>query len=500
MAIMGLDIGTTGAKAVIFDLEGRILASGYREYNLLSPRPGWLELSPADVLAGVKAAVNEACGKSKDPVKAVAISSLGEAAVPVDRQFRPLGNSIISFDPRGEAECREFRRKIDPCALFAITGHPPNGYHTLFKILHTREHDPALFASVHQFLCYPDFIAARLGLTPMMDYSMAGRTLMIDVNRLCWSETVCELAGLDPALLAKLAAPGTPIGTIGTNDLGFPVGAVLATGLHDQPAGILGAGIDWGEAMLATGTVVCMGVLLTQAVDPAVMTANNLCRYPTFGGNFITLAWNFTGGSALKWFRDNLAPDLAGRAVKEGRDPYDLIADRLPKDPTKLILVPYFTTTGTPYLDTRASAVLMGINLMTSRDEIARAIMEGVAYELRLNQELLQEADVTVRLYKAIGGAAKSPFWMQLFADILNRPISILQTTECAAWGAALLGAHAAGLIPDPPDVRARTLSRTGRQYTPRADQVKRYNERLAIYREIYPRTKELMHRLAELT
>ncbi len=500
MAIMGLDIGTTGTKAVVFDLEGKILSGSYREYNLHSPRPGWLELAPGEVLAAIKHVVSEACAKSPDPVKSVAMSQLGEAGIPLDKNLQPLANSIIGFDTRGDQECREFRDKADEREVFNITGHPINSFHSLFKILYLKRHEPAVFSRMHKFLCYEDFVTLQLGLEPTINYALAARTLLLDVHRGCWSERLFDMTGLDPAVMAKPAAPGTAIGTIGKNALGFPEGAVLATGLHDQPAGILGAGIETGESMLATGTVVCMGVLLNRQADPDAMIKANLCRYPTFGGNWIIIAWNFTGGSALKWFRDTFAADLAERAKKENRDPYDLIIGELPKDPTKLILLPYFTTTGTPYLDTHANGLLMGLNLKTSRYEIARAIMEGVAYELRLNEELLGEAGVKINMYKAIGGAAKSSFWMQLYADILDRPIGILQTTECAAWGVALLGAHAAGLIKERPDEVARKLSKVGKQYTPRPDQARQYNDRLAIYRQIYPKMKDLMHQLDALT
>jgi xylulokinase len=499
MAIMGMDVGTAGSKAVVFDLEGKILASSYRGYDLISSQPGWLELSPKDVLEAVKVVVSEASATCGTKVESIALSLLGKAGIPVDKNYQPIANAVIGFDPRGEAQCQAFRKKIDPCELFVMTGHNANSFHVLFKILYIKEEQPELFAKMHKFLCFGDFIAAQLGLEPVIDYSMAARTLMFDVNKRDWSDKILKLAGLDKSLLARTAAPGTPIGTIGKNDLGFPEGALLATGLHDQPADILGAGIEPGESMLAIGSMVSMGVLLNQDVEPSIMMKNNLCRYPTFGENFISICWNFTGGVALKWFRDNFALDLVEKAAREGSDVYSLITENLPKDPTKLILLPYFTTTGTPYLDTRANAMFMGVNLNTNRFDIARAIMEGVAYELRLNQELLGEADVKVNLYKAIGGAAKSEFWMQLYADILNRPISILQTTECAAWGVALLGAHAAGLLTETPDVAARKLSTTGKQYLPRDEMVKAYNDRVAIYRQLYPLNKDLIHKIAAL-
>jgi len=336
-------------------------------------------------------------------------------------------------------------------------------------------------------------------LTPSIDYSMAARTLMFDINNLQWSEKILSLAGLEKDMLAIPVAPGTVIGKIGKNELGFPEGAVLSAGLHDQPAGILGAGIAPGESMLATGTVVCLGVLLNQQVDAKIMTANNLCRYPTFGNNFVNIAWNFTGGSALKWFRDNLASDISQQAQQQGKDPYDLITAQIPDEPSRLMLLPYFTTTGTPYLDSQVSGILMGLQLDTNRFDIARAIMEGVAYELKVNQDLLAQADVKINLYKAIGGAAKSDLWMQIYADILNRPIAILQTTECAAWGVALLGAHSAGLLRDLPDVYARKIAKTGKRFEPNETKSALYKKRMKIYSQLYKKNKSLLHQLARL-
>ncbi len=499
MAIMGLDIGTTGSKAVVFDLDGTILSSSYREYNLISPKPGWLELSPNDVLYAVKAVVSEAKENSNAHIQSIALSTLGEAAIPVDKTGKPLANAIIGFDPRGEAQCKKFRRLIDPIELFNITGHSANSFHTLFKLMHIRENQPKLFAQIDKFLCFGDFIAAQLGLPATIDYSMASRTLMFDVNNLNWSDKIISLAKLDADMLAKPAAPGTIIGEIGTNELEFPKGAILATGLHDQPAGILGAGIAPGESMLATGTVVCLGVLLNRTVNAKIMTENNLCKYPTFGNNFINIAWNFTGGSALKWFRDNLAPDIVKQAESEGKDPYEIITANIPDKPSRLILLPYFTTTGTPYLDSQASGILMGLRLDINRFDIARAIMEGVAYELRVNQELLSQADVEINMYKAIGGAAKSEIWMQIYANILNRPIAILQTTECAAWGVALLGAHASGLLRDLPDILARKIAKTGKRFEPNEKVSLHYDKRMKIYSRLYRKNKSLLHSITKL-
>jgi len=498
MAFMGLDIGTTGSKAVVFSLDGKILASAYREYPMHSPRAGWLELDPNEVMAAVREVVTKVQADSPEPIEAFGTSGLGEAFVPVDANMQPLDNSIIGFDVRGQKECDEFRQQIDNVDVFKITGHPINSYHSLFKILHLRNHQPEMFAKVHKFLCFPDFLSARLGIEPAIDYSLAARMLLFDVNEKRWSSRLLDLVGLDSSLLARPAAPGQVIGRVGRNDLGFAEGMAMVAGLHDQPAGILGAGVDVGQSMLATGTVVCMGVLLDQQVDPAVMTRSNLCRYPTYGGNSVSLAWNFTGGSALRWFRDNFAQDLADQARRDNADVYDLIFRSLPEKPTNLLFLPYLTTTGTPYLDTQAAGALVGLHLKTTRWDIARAVVEGVVYELRLNQDLLTQAGVRIDEYRGIGGAAKSPVWMQTYADVLDRPVTVLEITEGACWGVALLAAAGLGRIDNAADY-ARKAVISGRTYKPRAEFRDLYQKRLDLYRQIYPTNKDLIHQLVQL-
>src|SRR5438093_712581 len=186
MSILGLDIGTTGVKAVAFRDDGEFLASAYREYDLKSPRPGHLELDPAEVLAAIRS---------------VACSTLGEAAVPVDGANRAVGNAIVGFDSRGEEEMALFKRKISNEEVFEITGHGINSYHTLFKILWRRGHDRPVFDCAKKFLCFGDFTMASMGLPPRMDYSMAARTLAFDIHQLRWSSKLVERAGLSPEIL-----------------------------------------------------------------------------------------------------------------------------------------------------------------------------------------------------------------------------------------------------------------------------------------------------------
>ncbi len=504
MSILGLDIGTTGAKGVVFNLDGRVIASAYREYNMLSPKTGHLELDPRAVLGGVEAVCREvSAATTGDPIRSVACSVLGEAITPLDADGRPLANAIIGFDARGAEECEEFRRQIDNVEVFRLTGHPINSFHTAFKLMHRRRHEPEMFKRAVRWLGFQELVAVSLGAEAAVDYSAAARTLLLDTHKLAWCDRMMVLTGLSPELFARPVAPGTAIGTVsraGHERFGLPQGCVVAAGLHDQPAGILGAAIRPGESMYATGTVVCIGVLITAQPDPQVMCRYNLCFYPTHGHDrHVSLAWNFTGGSLLKWYRDNFGMPEVAEAKSRGVDPYDVILSQLPADPTDLFVLPHFTTTGTPWLDTRALGAILGLRLTTRRTEVVKALLEGLEYEIALNQAFLAEAGIPIGMYKAIGGAAKSHVWMQLKADVLGRPVMVLETTEAAAMGVALLGAKAAGMIDSATDAAER-FARTGRTFEPDARRSALYNERLAIYRELYRTTMPLSHRIVGLS
>ncbi len=500
MSIVGIDIGTTGTKAVAFTLDGRVVASAYREYNMLSPQPGQLELDANDVLGKIKEVLAELGAKTRsDPPRSIAWSALGEAMAPLDAKGTPLGNAIIGFDCRGEEEVLELKAALSQEDAFAITGHPINSYHTICKLMWWRKHRPDVFARAKKWLCFADLFVHALGLPPAIDYGLASRTLLLDVHAYRYSERMLAIAGVTADQLARPMAPGDAVGAIGKNPFGFPEDCVVGVGMHDQPAGILGTGTGPGEAMYAIGTVVCLGVRLTRAPDPAVMLANNLCAYPTYGKNqYISLAWNFTGGSLLKWYRDQFAAEERAEAERTGRGVYDVICEGLPAGPTSLLVLPYFTTTGTPYLDTRARGAILGLHITTTRRELAKAIMEGVSYDIQLNTDLLARAGVEIARYKAIGGAAKSPVWMQLEADILGRPVMTLRATEGASFGAALVGAKAAGLVKDP-EAHAKDLAKPERVYEPDAARHAAYQRRFALYRTLYDANRDVLHELDRL-
>ncbi|MHB0876931.1 MAG: FGGY-family carbohydrate kinase, partial [Anaerolineae bacterium] len=260
MSLLGLDIGTTGCKAIVFREDGSILASAYREYPLMQPQPGWIELDAELVWSRVEESIREAVAKAgpADPVCAVAPSVQGEAVCPVDASGRPLANSIVTFDNRTVAQAEQLGAAVGAEALYRLSGQPLHPMGTVNKIAWWRQNRPDIYRAASRFLCYGDFALARLGVEPVMDTSMAARTMAYDLRAGVWSQQVLSAFDIDVAKLPRVTASGEAVGEMPhavCDRLSLPHGVLAVTGGHDQPCGALGAGAAVpGRAMYAIGT------------------------------------------------------------------------------------------------------------------------------------------------------------------------------------------------------------------------------------------------------
>lgn len=501
MSLLGIDVGTTGCKAVAFDEGGRILSSAYREYPLRFPRPGWIELDSGRVMRATREVIREAATKTKrDPVRALAVAAQGEAVTPVGADGGYLDHAIVTFDARTAPLVAWWEERLPRRRIFEITGMPLHGMYTASKILWWKNERPEVFAKARRFLCFEDLLFHELGLEPAIDASLAARTMMYDVERRGWSDEILKVAGIEPGRLARTLEPGAVAGEIGgkaAKKFGLPKGAVAVTGGHDQPCGALGAGVvDARVGMYATGTVECITPALGERVAHPKLLENNIACYPhVVPGLFVALTFNFTGGSLLRWYRDLFGAEEKARAARTGKDPYDLIVAQASRKPTSLFVLPHFTSTGTPHFDTESKGVVAGLRLSTTKGEIIRAVMEGVTWEMALNARVLEDCGSAIESFRATGGGAKSPFWMQLKADLLGKPVSAMRVSEAVCLGAAILAGAATGVYPSAREA-ARSVSRVGRTYRPDGENAKFYRERFEIYRQIYPALRPVLHRM----
>ena len=495
MKYIGLDIGTTGCKAVLFSANGRLLKKAYREYPLISKGEGLLELNPHEIWKKVKETLQEACAGVSD-IWGMSISVLGEAITPVDRQGKFLDNTVISFDSRTIPYVEWWRERIDPFLVFTKTGMPPHSMYAANKILWWKHHQPEIFNRAWKFLCWNELTAFFLSGIPAADYCMASRTMLFDAESRAWSRELHAVADLRDDILPVPVPSGEIVGTILpgiAKEIGLSPKIKFVAGGHDLICGAAGAGINQsGTAMYVTGTVDG----LTARVEAGVryredFFRNNLCCYPhVFGGKYCTIAWNYTGGNLLRWYRDTIGSQYKAKARRLKVDPYELILAGLPEEPTRLLVQPHFTMTGTPYCDSASTGAIIGLSLDASEPEFIKALLEGVVYEMRLNIEILKKCGTDIGRVRVVGGGSVSDAWNRIKADIIGLPVETLEISDGSAAGAAMVAFIASG---EGDEVEAiRRFVKVKRVYEP--DQSK-----YEIYSEKYERYKNLYHALKKV-
>ena len=498
MSYMGIDIGQTGTKAVVFDESGKQISYAYKEYETLFPKEGWVELDSKKVIDTCFKVIKEA-NKScdKDPVKAIAVSSQGEAFTPVDKNGNFLYNAMITSDVRSFNILKRWVKEFGSKKLYDKTGHTPHTMFSLFKLLWIKENMSEVFKKAWKFLCFEDLLQFSLGVTPHISWPLAARTMMFNIKQHEWDDEILKSVGIKSENLAITVPSGKVVGNIKDSiakDLGFKFGGnvKVVTAGHDQPVGALGAGvIDEGIAMYAIGTSEAIVPVFPSPIMSEKLYRSNLCTYDyTIEGLYTTVAFSLTGANILKWFRDEFGYDEIEQSKKTGKNPYELILKKMPEQPTSLLVLPYLSPSGTPYFDSEVSGAIFGLRLSTTREEICRALLEGVAYEIKLNLEILNETGIKIKELRAIGGGAKSDIWLQLKADVLNKQITKVKVTEAASLGAAML-AFAAD---QKKDIRTiiKEWVKIDKTINPIAENSNFYNERFKKYKGLYKLLKEI--------
>ncbi len=488
MSFLGLDVGTSGCKAAIFNREGRIIASAAREYVVTSSQPHWAELDPqkvGDLSLEVIAEASSHC--LHDRVEGLAISSQGEAFMVLDAQGDLLSNAMVSSDNRAIRQARSF--SFDTHLLYEKTGHTPYPIFSLYKLLWLQEERPEIWQKAARILCFEDYIHHRLGLEPAISFSLAARTMLFNVREQRWDPDLLAASGIETNQLSRPLPSGAIVGILSETmcrELNLARDAVVVSGGHDQVCAALGCGaIRPGIAVLGSGTVECITATFSEPIFSQVLRDANLCTYPHAAPElFATLAYNLTGGNVLRWFRQEWSAAEVAAAADTGADAYDLILASMPENPTRLMVLPYFTGSGTPHFDDHTPAAILGLRLTTSRGEVLRAILEGLCFELETNLRILASSGIPVRELRVTGGGARSHRWLQLKADIFNRPIFVPEVTEAGCLGAALL----ACATKENEEVSSLVDQwvRPGEAILPNSGRAEFYRERLAQYEQTY--------------
>lgn len=505
---LGIDVGTSGTKALLVTEDGRPVASATREYPLHQPRPGWAEQDAEDWWKACAGAVQDCLAKAGVPgasVKAVGLSGQMHGSVFLDEKNQVIRPPILWCDVRTADQCRTITEKAGGRErLIELVANPALEGFTAPKIVWLQENEPENYSKVRTILLPKDYVRLRLTGEVATEVSDAAGTLLLDVERGEWSKPLLEALGIDPALLPPVLKSYDVAGRItqeAAEATGLAPGTPVVAGGADNTCGAVGSGIVREGVFLSS--IGSSGVVLTPT---SKARKDALGRVHTFNHSTED-AWYLMGvtlaaGLALRWFRDHLG--LAERAVEAGGGPdaYDLLSSQAAKSSPGargLFFLPYLNGERTPHADANARGVFFGLSGAHTRADMARAVFEGITYSLRDSVEIMREMGLEIREIRAIGGGAKSSFWRQMQADVFGAAVLTLEVDEGPAFGAALLAMVGAGAYGSVVEAADRTV-RVKERREPAKETKAAYDEAYAFYRSLYPALKERYAALSRLS
>lgn len=502
--LLGLDVGTSRIKALLYDAQaGRVVATGERPTPVAHPRPEWTDFPADEVWQAVVGAVRDLASShaAVAQVAAVAVSSLGEAGVPLDGAGRPLAPFIAWFDPRTQPQAERWDRLVAPERIYRITGQRMEYTLGANKWLWWREAEPARAATARHWLSMADWILYRLSGEMATDYTLAARTGLFDQRARAWSAELLSVAEMPAALLPTAVPSATAIGRVhasAAQATGLPEGAWVVTGGHDHLcAALAGGAIAPGTALDSTGTATSVVVPVARYLGDTIPWQSGLACYAhTAPGLYVVRAGLKSAGGAVAWLVRTLWGSEPGEEAWA-----TLLAEAAQAEGSRsgLFWMPAFLGTGTPDGDYGAHAALVGLTPQHTRGDILRALLEALAFWLRRNLDALEELTgqrlATVRL---MGGSTRLELLTQLKATISGRPIHVPEIVEGSALGAALLAGIGCGAFHSAEEAFA-SLRLRERTYPPdpAAGQLygRLYQE---VYLALYPALAALEGRLAQ--
>ncbi|NHJ23351.1 MAG: xylulose kinase [Candidatus Lokiarchaeota archaeon] len=471
MFIAALDLGTTGCRTFIFDIAGMILASDYQEWESFYPQPSFVEQDANSWWESIKKTIEGAIKKSgidKSEIVSLSVTNQRETIVPVDKEGNPLHNAIVWQDRRTTEQVDYIKNKIGIDKIYNTTGLTIDPYFSATKILWFKEKKPNIYQNAHKFLLVSDFIIFKLTGKYVTDHSNASRTMLFDINKLKYSDEIASDLGLDLDKMPEAMESGLEIGEIHTDETFFDKKTLVITGAGDQQSAALGVGVvSPGTIKLTTGTGSFMLAFLDKPnFDPSKRV---LCSCHAVPGTWVQEASIFTTGAFLRWFRDQLGREECIIAEEQNLDPYEIITHEAEKSSigsNGLIAIPHLVGAGAPNWNPYARGVIFGLALGHQRRDIARAILEGVAFEVKKNLEVFKELGIDPIELRLTGGGSRSDLWNQIYTDVLGITCVRNIIEEATSLGAAILAAAGAGLFPDI-SKSAESICKVDKKYSP---------------------------------
>lgn len=493
---MGIDVSTTATKALLIGADGNVVSVASSEYTYETPRPMWTEQHPhlwwQATVQSVRKVLADS-GVNPADIQGIGLTGQMHGLVLLDEKGQVLRPAILWNDQRTAAECDEIRARLGKNRLIQITGNDALTGFTAPKILWVRNHEPEIFSRARHILLPKDYVRYRLTGEYAMDKADGAGTILFDLRKRDWSPEVLEALEINPAWLPPTFEGPQITGRVtpeAAEETGLKAGTPVVAGGGDQSAQAVGVGaVEPGVVALTLGT---SGVVFASTQEPFIEPEGRLHAFcHAVPGRWHLMGVMLSAGGSLRWYRDTVAP---------GTDFDTLLrpAEEVPPGCEGLLYLPYLTGERTPYPDPLARGAFVGLTVRHTLAHMTRAVLEGVAFGLRDSFELMKESGLEkITQVRASGGGARSPLWRQILADVLEVELVTVNTTEGAAYGAALLAAVGAGAFPDVQTACSAVIRITGRTVPGPATRF--YKEMYPLYRALYPALRPTFQGIAQL-
>lgn len=504
---LGIDVGTTGCKALLIDEKGQLVAQASAEYPLFTPRPNWAEQNPEDWWQGTLQAwrkVFSASGIDPKSLAGVGLTGQMHGSVFLDERGEVLRPAILWCDQRTDRECAEITQRVGREKLMEINCNPVLPGFTAPKIIWVKNNQPEVYQKINRVLLPKDYIRFRLTGEFATDVSDASGTSLFDVPRRTWSQEIIELLELNPDWFPPCFESPEVTGFVRQEIremFGLREKVAVVAGGGDNAAGAVGTGIVRpGLVSASLGTSGVVFAFSDQVKVDQEGRVHTFCH--AVPGKWHVMGVMLAAGGSLRWFRDVLGKEEQAVSSFLEKDVYQVLTEGAALAETGaegLIFLPYLTGERTPHADPYARGVFFGLTLKHRKNEMVRSVLEGVTFGMRDSFEIIKEMGIPIEEVRAIGGGARSPLWRKIQASIYQVPLSRVRVDEGPAFGAALLAAVGQGGFSSVEEACEKTVSVIDREQ-PDPKMMTDYQELYAIYRDLYPALRDFYRRIANLT